>query len=101
VLGMQDDGWALRWLPCANARSAGGSLGVLGMQERATLMGGQLDIESMPGLGSTVQHALPRGTAPRRNPMKPVRALLADDHTLVRAGLRKLLESIPDYRGGG
>ena len=28
--------------------------------------------------------------------MKPVRLLLADDHTLVRAGLRKLLESIPD-----
>jgi len=28
--------------------------------------------------------------------MSPVRVLLADDHTLVRAGLRKLLESIAD-----
>jgi DNA-binding NarL/FixJ family response regulator len=27
--------------------------------------------------------------------MNPARVLLADDHTLVRAGLRKLLESIP------
>ncbi len=28
--------------------------------------------------------------------MKPVRIVLADDHTLVRAGMRKLLESIPE-----
>lgn len=28
--------------------------------------------------------------------MKPVRLLLADDHTLVRAGLRALLDDIPD-----
>ncbi|MES2049613.1 MAG: response regulator transcription factor [Pseudomonadota bacterium] len=28
--------------------------------------------------------------------VKPVRVLLADDHTLVRAGLRKLLESFPN-----
>ena len=28
-------------------------------------------------------------------PMNPMRVLLADDHTLVRAGLRKLLESVP------
>lgn len=28
--------------------------------------------------------------------MKPIRVLLADDHTLVRAGMRKLLESIPN-----
>jgi len=28
--------------------------------------------------------------------MRPVRVILADDHTLVRAGLRKLLESMPE-----
>jgi len=26
----------------------------------------------------------------------PARVILADDHVLVRAGLRKLLESMPD-----
>ena len=30
--------------------------------------------------------------------MSTVRVLLADDHTLVRAGLRKILESMPDIR---
>jgi DNA-binding NarL/FixJ family response regulator len=30
--------------------------------------------------------------------MSPVRVLLADDHVLVRAGLRKLIEIIPDMQ---
>ncbi len=29
------------------------------------------------------------------NPVKPIRLLLADDHTLVRAGIRALLEKLP------
>lgn len=29
------------------------------------------------------------------NPVKPVRVILADDHTLVRAGIRALLEKLP------
>ncbi len=30
--------------------------------------------------------------------MKPIRVLLADDHTLVRAGFRALLQSLPDIQ---
>lgn len=30
--------------------------------------------------------------------MKPIRIVLADDHTLVRAGIRSLLEELPDVR---
>jgi DNA-binding NarL/FixJ family response regulator len=29
------------------------------------------------------------------NPIKPIRVMLADDHTLVRAGIRALLEKLP------
>ena len=29
------------------------------------------------------------------NPVKPIRVMLADDHTLVRAGIRALLEKLP------
>lgn len=32
----------------------------------------------------------------RGKPIKPMRVILADDHTLVRAGIRALLEKLPD-----
>ncbi len=34
----------------------------------------------------------------RRQIAKPVRVILADDHTLVRAGIRALLEKLPDVK---
>jgi len=49
----------------ARARaSQGGSLGVLGMEERAQLMGGWLTIESRPGQGTRVQAWLPAAPRP-------------------------------------
>jgi DNA-binding NarL/FixJ family response regulator len=32
------------------------------------------------------------------NPIKSVRVILADDHTLVRAGIRALLEKLPEVQ---
>jgi DNA-binding NarL/FixJ family response regulator len=32
------------------------------------------------------------------NPVKPIRVMLADDHTLVRAGIRALLEKLPSVK---
>ncbi len=59
LLEVQDDGRGFD-LAAMNQRAvAGGSLGVLGMQERATLLGGQLDIGSAPGEGCTVQLRCP------------------------------------------
>ena len=55
VVNVKDDGCGFD-LPAMRERAlAGGSIGVLGMQERATLIGGDLAIESTPGQGSTVR----------------------------------------------
>lgn len=59
MLSVHDDGCGFD-LAAMRARAVtGGSIGVLGMQERAELIGGQLDIESTPGQGSTVRLRCP------------------------------------------
>ena len=59
VLCVQDDGTGFDLDAMSERAVAGGSLGVLGMRERATLLGGQLDIESTPGQGSKVRLRCP------------------------------------------
>jgi signal transduction histidine kinase len=54
LLTVQDDGLGFDLATMQARALAGGSLGVLGMQERATLLGGQLDIDSKLGRGCTV-----------------------------------------------
>src|SRR5262249_48209553 len=39
-----------------------------------------------------------RGRKPRRTLMKQIRILLADDHTVIRAGIRLLLERQPEIQ---
>lgn len=39
--------------------SASGSLGILGMRERALLLGGELIITGVPGAGTTVRVRIP------------------------------------------
>jgi signal transduction histidine kinase len=59
ILRISDDGCGFN-LDDMQARAlAGNSTGVLGMQERATLIGGQLTIQSAPGSGSTVLMCCP------------------------------------------
>ena len=59
MLSVQDDGCGFDLAAMRGRAVAGGSIGVLGMQERAELIGGQLDIESTPGQGSTVRLRCP------------------------------------------
>jgi signal transduction histidine kinase/ActR/RegA family two-component response regulator len=97
-------------------------LGLFSIQERFALLGGHLDIISAPGTGSRFTLTLPRTgltrlvtdgieTAPHdtkrqdrliynvaRGTSKSLRILIADDHAVVRAGLRELLSARPELR---
>ena len=55
VLSVQDDGCGFDLAEVRTRAINGGSIGVLGMQERAMLVGGQLDIASTPGHGSQLR----------------------------------------------
>src|SRR5262249_14534851 len=95
-------------------------LGVFGIQERFALLGGHLDIQSAQGKGARFSLTVPRtdeeylaasGTqlyesgrrkrASTDSPgvtSQPLRILIADDHVVVRAGLRELFRNVPVFR---
>jgi signal transduction histidine kinase len=58
-MAVQDDGRGFDVAEARERAKAGGSAGMLGMQERAALIGGQLEIESAPKQGTTVRVRFP------------------------------------------
>jgi signal transduction histidine kinase/CheY-like chemotaxis protein len=97
--------------------------GLLSIRERIELLGGRMKIRSVKGKGSTFFIVVPAvppvedgypgtvGAGPRARPTSeaepgdrdlgghegpPLRVLLADDHRIVREGLRSLLSDKPD-----
>ena len=65
--------------------------GLRGMRERASLVGGDLTLDQHADGGTTVRLAVPVARHDR-----PARMLLADDHALVRRGVRLILDQEPD-----
>lgn len=102
-------------------RRAGG-LGLFGIRERLTFLGGQMDVDSAPGRGARFTLVVPFNAVQRRDSAgvsvtdlaedtassqresdtarlteRPLRILLADDHTMVREALRELLAERPEF----
>jgi DNA-binding NarL/FixJ family response regulator len=117
ILQVQDNGEGI-----SDAKLMGGtSLGILGMRERMTLLGGQLLIRGIPAKGTTVTLSVPlnrigSGSADKRvviangektgdlsspTTSNPLRILVVDDHVVFRQGLKQLLaEKLPDASFG-
>ena len=69
--------------------------GLLGIRERVALVGGTCDIVSWPGDGTTIQVTF---RCKRKVPVSEITLVLADDHAVVRSGLRMLLDAQSDMR---
>lgn len=59
IMTIQDDGHGFDVAAMRTRATAGASIGLLGMQERATLAGGNLDIESSPKRGTILRARFP------------------------------------------
>jgi PAS domain S-box-containing protein len=71
-------------------------LGMIGIRERAVLLGGDLDVVSAPGQGTTVTLTLPAQSAPPRSPESPER--LGNPPRTRRAGRRPAAAAAPRRR---
>jgi signal transduction histidine kinase len=119
VVEVSDDGIGMD----GNQSSKLNSMGLAGMRERARYLGGRLEITSTPGAGTRVALLIPRGGGITQNSysgnsyshaeqlpisgldkdeghllmsVERIKVLLVDDHTIVRDGIRMMLETIPD-----
>jgi PAS domain S-box-containing protein len=70
-------------------------MGIKGMHERAALLGGDLDIRSAPGTGTTIHFEF----GPRQHdepPTTTARILLVEDHAAVRQAIAGMFEQQAD-----
>lgn len=92
-----------------------GGFGLFNIQERIDLLGGRVDIETKPGIGTKVMLYIPldkgkesgtsekageagqgKSTEHSQNQTEEIKVLLVDDHQMVRKGLRKIIDDQDD-----
>lgn len=66
---VSDDGQSFQVRPLLLARGTR-HLGLLGMRERAEMVGGRFEIESAPGNGTTIIARIPLGRTTVKKPVK-------------------------------
>ncbi|MGH8613434.1 MAG: PAS domain S-box protein, partial [Gammaproteobacteria bacterium] len=92
TLEVQNDGRAISKAEASNPHSQG----ILGMQERARILGGSLSIIGIPGAGTVVRletpkkHVLRAETSGQDEISSNIRILIADDHPLIRQGVKQI-----------
>jgi signal transduction histidine kinase/ActR/RegA family two-component response regulator len=71
------------------------SCGLRGMRERAALIGGELQVSSVPGTGTTVRLTLGLAAGDHAR-LQTARILLVEDHVAVREAVAAMLANEPD-----
>ena len=86
---IKDNGTGITKEQLLNSRS----LGIIGMNERAKQLGGQLVIHGTPSQGTTITLHAPVNRVQNK---VTVRVLVADDHALFRDGLKRIFSETSD-----
>jgi glucose-6-phosphate-specific signal transduction histidine kinase len=85
---VRDNGKGITEAEMANPQS----LGLLGMKERAALLGGEVVFNRDPGQGTIVTVRIPMSAALfRQRQTCMIRVLIVDDHEITRRGLKQIL----------
>ena len=99
---IEDDGCGFDVDTVLHSPGFGAGWGCWACEERVASLGGTLQIESSPGGGTTLFVAIPLSPGQETSPWLPtanptkLRVYLADDHEVVRRGLRALV-STPNW----
>jgi DNA-binding NarL/FixJ family response regulator len=93
TLDVRDDG--VGFAPAAGSGRPGDSFGLEVMRQRVERLGGMLDIESEPGMGTAIFCTDPGRSGGTVS--EPIGVLIVDDHPVVRDGLKGMFAGEPGF----